>query len=160
MSARAAWRLETLGFDRVYRYVAGKVDWFSAGLPHEGRLAAVPRAADLVRTEVVTCRLDDRVGEVHERVHTTEIDRAVVVNDQKIVLGMLDQLALAAAPETRAEDVMDAGPVTYRPDTLLPALVEHLREGPEVVLVTTADGELVGVIRRDDVFAEGEAKSD
>src|SRR3982751_5217946 len=119
MSARAAWRLEHLGFGRVYRYTAGKVDWFGAGLPREGRLAAVPRAADLVYKDIVTCRPDEHVGSVHARVHAAKIDRAVVVNEEKIVLGVLDRLALAAAPETPAEDVMDAGPLTYRPDALL-----------------------------------------
>ncbi len=46
MSPRAAWRLESLGFTRVYDYVAGKVDWFAAGFPREGRLAqAMPLVA-------------------------------------------------------------------------------------------------------------------
>ena len=35
MSPRAAWRLESLGFARVYDYVAGKADWMAAGLPTE-----------------------------------------------------------------------------------------------------------------------------
>ena len=33
MSPRAAWRLEGLGFERVYDYVPGKADWFASGLP-------------------------------------------------------------------------------------------------------------------------------
>ncbi len=46
MSPRAAWRFESLGGTRVYDYVAGKVDWFAAGLPREGRPAqAVPLVA-------------------------------------------------------------------------------------------------------------------
>lgn len=36
MSARAAWRLEQLGFERVFRYTPGKADWAAAGLPMEG----------------------------------------------------------------------------------------------------------------------------
>src|SRR5688572_23586838 len=36
MSPRAASRLETLGFEQVYDYVAGKADWGSGGLPLEG----------------------------------------------------------------------------------------------------------------------------
>src|SRR5947209_3912316 len=39
MSSRAAWRLETLGFTTVYRYVAGKIDWMAAGLATERELA-------------------------------------------------------------------------------------------------------------------------
>src|SRR5437899_9203092 len=102
MSARAAWRLETLGFARVHRYTAGKVDWFGAGLPCEGRLAAVARAADAARRDITTCGPDETVGTVHARVHAAGLDRAVVVNERRIVLGVLDRLALEALPETRA----------------------------------------------------------
>jgi hypothetical protein len=33
MSPRAASRLESIGFEQVYDYVAGKADWGSACLP-------------------------------------------------------------------------------------------------------------------------------
>ena len=36
MSPRAAWRLESIGFEQVYDYVTGKADWGSFGLPLEG----------------------------------------------------------------------------------------------------------------------------
>ena len=42
MSPRAAWRLDSLGFQQVYDYVAGEADWFASGLPREGRDAAIP----------------------------------------------------------------------------------------------------------------------
>jgi CBS domain-containing protein len=159
MSARAAWRLESLGFDPVYRYTAGKVDWFGAGLPREGRLAAVPRAADVARRDIATCGPDETIGRVHERVHAAGLDRAVVVNEQRIVLGVLDRLALTAGPETRAEDVMDAGPLTYRPDTLLTEVIEYMQSGLAALLVTTCDGELVGLVVRDDLLAAGDHAS-
>ncbi len=151
MSARAAWRLESLGLERVYRYTAGKEDWFAAGLPREGRLSAVPRAGDVARRGVPTCAPDERVGDVRARVRDAGGDRAVVVNAQRIVLGVLDHLALQAEPDAPAEAVMDAGPVTYRPDTLQSELVHHLQEhGVSAALITTADGELVGLFCRDD----------
>ena len=49
MSPRAACRLETLGFERTFDYMAGKADWIAAGLPTEGRLASEPRAGDVAR---------------------------------------------------------------------------------------------------------------
>ena len=70
MSPRAAWRLESLGFREVYDYAAGEADWFAGGLPREGRDAAIPRAGDVARRDVPTCGLDDRVGEVRERVRS------------------------------------------------------------------------------------------
>jgi hypothetical protein len=65
--ARAASRLETLGFRQVYRYQPGKADWFAAGLPREGREAYTPRVADIARRDVPTCRIDERVDAVHDR---------------------------------------------------------------------------------------------
>jgi CBS domain-containing protein len=153
MSARAAWRLESLGFAQVYRYTAGKTDWFGAGLAREGRLAAVPRAADLARADVPTCGPREPVGAVRARVQAAGADQAVVVNEQRIVLGVLDRLALQAAPETPAEEAMQTAPVTHRPDTLASELAEHLRGGPAAVLVTTGDGELVGLLRAEDAAA-------
>ena len=41
--------------------MAGRVDWFAAGLPREGRLAHVPRVGDLARRDVPTCRLDEPI---------------------------------------------------------------------------------------------------
>ena len=39
-SPHAARRLDALGYDNVYDYEAGKLDWISAGLPTEGGAAA------------------------------------------------------------------------------------------------------------------------
>ena len=54
MSARAAWRLESLGFTHVYRYTAGKMDWRASGLPIEGQFADEPCAKDIARRDVPT----------------------------------------------------------------------------------------------------------
>ena len=55
MSPRAAWRLESIGFTRVYDYVAGKADWGSFGLPLEGRRPSSTRVGAHVRTDVPAC---------------------------------------------------------------------------------------------------------
>ncbi len=47
MSPRAAWRLESLGFTKVFDYVAGKADWSASGLPMEGKLANYCRAGSV-----------------------------------------------------------------------------------------------------------------
>ena len=56
MSPRAASRLESIGFERVYNYVAGKADWGSAGLALEGENGSETRAGAHIRTDVPTCR--------------------------------------------------------------------------------------------------------
>src|SRR5216683_1666901 len=59
MSKRAAWRLETLGFEQVHHYTPGKEDWMAAGLPIEGSKASIPRVGGVARRDVPTCRLDE-----------------------------------------------------------------------------------------------------
>jgi hypothetical protein len=69
MSPRAACRLDTLGFQQVYDYMPGKVDWMARGLALEGEKTGEPRAIDVARTDVVTCELQDTIGAVRERAH-------------------------------------------------------------------------------------------
>jgi len=97
LSARAAVRLETLGFERVFRYTPGKVDWFAARLPREGRLASQPRAGDVAHVDVPTCRLNERVGDVAQRARNTGRNVCVVLHDDRVVLGLLDAASLNAA---------------------------------------------------------------
>jgi CBS domain-containing protein len=150
MSARAAWRLETLGFEWVNRYTPGKVDWFAAGLPREGKLAALPRIGDAADRGVLTCGIRDTVDEVHGRLQQAGQDLCVVLNDRRIVLGVVRERDLGSHPEAPIEEIMDPGPVTFRPDILLSEMVEHMQKsGGRInrILVTTADGELIGLLR-------------
>jgi hypothetical protein len=62
MSARAAWRLEQLGFDDIHDYVAGRRDWQEAGLPVKGTDVRGPTVADAMTLEPPTCSPDDHVG--------------------------------------------------------------------------------------------------
>src|SRR5262249_36215240 len=126
MSARAAWRLESLGFTQVFRYTAGKSDWFAAGLPSEGTRASVPRAGDVARRDVPTCRLTDRIGDVRGRLPATAEPVCVVVNEAQVVLGRLRGPALAADPQLTAEAVMESGPTTIRPNELLADLSRRM----------------------------------
>jgi CBS domain-containing protein len=88
---------------------------------------------------------------VRERVRAAEWDICVVVNEEKVVLGLLRERDLAADPETTAESVMRSGPVTYRPDTLVTEVAERLEQrGVPGILVTLPNGALVGWLRRDD----------
>src|SRR5437870_10292079 len=103
MSARAAWRLESLGFTRVFRYTGGKLDWLAFGLPREGKLAGFPTALDALRRDVPTCRPSERVGEAAERAAEAGWDSCVVVNARQIVLGILRMKALEGDPHRTAE---------------------------------------------------------
>ena len=152
MSPRAAWRLESLGFDNVSDYVAGKADWFGAGLAREGTQSTLLRARDIAREPGATCVLTDRVGEAAQRARAAGQTECLVLTAGRVVLGRVGDLE--GDPDALVEDVMQAGPTTVRLDEPLEALVGRLlvRDVSQVVL-TTSDGVLVGLLDR----AEAEA---
>src|SRR5438876_10705890 len=147
MSPRAAWRLESIGFTRVYDYVAGKADWGSFGLPLEGTKGA--RAGEYARADVPTCRLEERLQEVRHQVSAAGWATCIVVNASGVVLGRLGRKALASAEDATVEAVMTAGPSTVRPSITLADIVERMQSQKLTsALVTRSDGTLVGVLRR------------
>jgi len=155
MSNRAAWRLEGLGFLPVYRYAAGKRDWFAFGLPMQGTFSSIPRAIDIVRRDVPTCHLQDRIGEVYRRCQEAGWQVCLVVNEANIVLGRLRGDAWQAAPETPVEQIMENGPTTFRPDNFLEPLIQRMRQKKVgSVILTNSDGVLLGLLYRKD----GEAR--
>ena len=151
MSPRAAWRLESLGFTQVYDYVAGKLDWLAAGLPTEGSNAQQPRAGDMARRDVPTCGLTERLGEVRELVRAAGWDACVVVNPERVVLGLLRAKELEADPGLRIEQAMRPGPSTFRPHVSIGEMARFMVDHDlESSAITTSDGRLVGLLRRQD----------
>ena len=151
MSPRAAWRLESLGFKKVYDYVAGKSDWIAAGLPVEGKAAAVPRAIDAVTRDVPTCGPFDRIGDVSDQVEAAREDVCIVTNDEGIVFGRLRRRALSRDRGKAVHEVMESGPTTTRADDELQGLVERLHgAGVRSILITTPEGRLLGIVYRED----------
>jgi CBS domain-containing protein len=151
MSARAAWRLASLGFDQVYRYAAGKEDWIAFGLPTEGTDADVPTAGDVADRNAPTCASDDRLGDVRDRVRQAGWTSCIAVNEQRVVLGRVRGSALNGDPDRTVEAVMEAGPTTVRPSEPLEALVKRMQERRVgSIVVTSPDGVLIGVLRRED----------
>jgi Mg/Co/Ni transporter MgtE len=154
LSPRAACRLETLGFSEVYDYMPGKVDWLARGLPREGENAGEQRAIDLAVDDVVTCALDDQIGPVRERVAASRYGFAFVVSRERVLLGRLRRAVLEGDGEATAGAVMEPGPSTVRADSQPEALVKRMREDDLTSLpVTTPEGELLGLARRDDLEA-------
>ncbi|MGH2614161.1 MAG: CBS domain-containing protein [Thermomicrobiales bacterium] len=149
MSPRAAWRLESLGFSQVYEYVAGKADWLAFGLPSEGHDANTQRVGQIARRDVPTCALHERVPEVRDRVETAGWDECLVVNDRQVVLGRLHGASLEVPADTTAEEAMEPGPTTTRPDEPLIRIGPRLRDKHVGrIIVTTPDGRLVGIAER------------
>src|ERR671919_1086857 len=147
MSPRAASRLESIGFGRVYDYVAGKADWGSAGLPLEGAEGSETRAGAHVRADVPTCRPHDRLRKVCERLDESGWDTCFVVDEQSVVLGRLGRRVIRGREDVTAEQAMTPGPSTIRPSARLDAIIERMRRQNLTNLpVTTSDGRLLGLL--------------
>ena len=113
----------------MHDYVRGKADWAVHGLPLEGRTAGRRRAIEIARKDIPTCGPRDRLGDVRERVRAAGQEICVVVNERGIVLGRLQRKAWEKAPESAAEDCMQLGPPTTRPDIFLHEVIERFRKG-------------------------------
>jgi len=127
-----------------------------AGLPTEGTNAQRPRLVDVVRRDVPTCSLDERLGDVRHRAVTAGWDACVVVSQERIVLGLLRAKELDADPDLPVEQVMRPGPSTYRPFVSVEELRRTMTErNMDSSPVTTSDGKLVGLVRKQDISAPG-----
>lgn len=109
MSPRAASRLESLGFEQAYDYVAGKADWGSAGLPLEGAQGSETRAGAHARTDAPTCSLNDRLRQVCESLDASGWDTCFVVDERRVVLGRLGRRAIRGREDVTAEQAMTPG---------------------------------------------------
>jgi Mg/Co/Ni transporter MgtE len=135
----------------VYDYVTGKQDWLAAGLPSDGSNASRPRAGDVARSDVPTCRMDELLGDVRGRVQAGGWNACVVVNEERVVLGLLRSKELEGDAALRIEAAMRPGPSTFRPFVAIEEMAEYMIEHDlESAPVTTSDGRLVGLLRRSD----------
>ena len=151
MSPRAAARLETLGFDKVYDYVSGKSDWIAAGLPTVRQSAGVPTAGATLRAGDVVGHVSERLGDAARRARAEGRDELIVVDDWHVVLGRIRGAALDGDPDAPIEDVMRPGPATIRPDTPLEDVVASLgAAGVANTLVTDPDGRFIGTVYLED----------
>jgi CBS domain-containing protein len=141
-----------MGFTKVYDYPAGKKSWGSYELPHEGTSLTERTAGDVAHRDVPTCTLDEPLAEVRERARAAGWDTCIVVNDQRVVLGRLGRRAVGSDNDESVEEAMSPGPSTVRPSIGTDALLErmHARKLTSYV-VTTPDGRLVGLIRRNEL---------
>lgn len=150
MSPRAAWQLERLGFDTVYDYVLGKVDWMAAGLPTVRADITERRALDAADRDPPMCGPDTPVALAAQRVAGAGRASLVVINDSRIVLGRAGLRDLRGPRDTAVEAVMQPGPATVRAHEPLDPLIDRMasRRANEMI-VSTPEGRLLGVVYGD-----------
>jgi Mg/Co/Ni transporter MgtE len=139
----------------VFDYVPGKQAWYEENEPREGKATDEIWIGDVADGSVPTCHLNERIGELRDRVRADGRDTCVVINAHGIVLGLLRKKALEASSQATAEEVMDPGPKTFRPNVTLQELLKSMRDHDIQTnsLVTALDGRLLGVISRADAEA-------
>ena len=122
------------------------------GLPLEGEKASEPRAIDVARTDVATCGLDDTIGSVRERAALSRYGFAFVLGPGGVLLGRLRRAALAGDADARAEDLMEPGPSTTRPDTAPDKLLAKLATADlTTAVLSDPEGRLMGIVCREDL---------
>jgi Mg/Co/Ni transporter MgtE len=91
------------------------------------------------------------LGDVRERVRAAGWDACVVVNEDRIVMGLLRAEQLGREGDLTAESAMRPGPSTFRPNAAIDEVAESMakRDLPNA-LVTTSEGELLGLLVRED----------
>src|SRR5436189_5693568 len=112
VSPRAAWRLGTLGFERVTDYVPGKQAWYEENEPREGKAVDEIWIGDVADAEVPTCGLTERVGAVRARVRAAGSETCVVVNSERVVLGLLRKSERDGDPQATPEAWQRPGATT------------------------------------------------
>jgi Mg/Co/Ni transporter MgtE len=101
--------------------------------------------------ETPSCALHYQLGDVRDRLRAAGKTSCIVVNDQRVILGRLRGESLDGDAEQTVEEVMEAGPTTVRPSESLDALIGRMQKRKaKSIIVSTAAGVLVGVLRRED----------
>lgn len=89
--------------------------------------------------------------QVRRKVSNQDWDACVVVNEDRIVFGLLRADELGQGTDEPVEDIMGRGPSTFRPhvpvDELAHYMIQH--ELPSIP-ITTSDGRLVGLLTLED----------
>jgi CBS domain-containing protein len=139
-------RLESLGFTDVYDYVGGKADWSARGLPMEGELAGYAAAVHAIQTDVPTCLVGDSLQTVTAMLGSAPV--CIVTDGSGVVLGRVRAHELDSGGET-ADDIMEEGPSTFRPDVPLEELLERMQShNVDSVVITDPGGRLIGTVER------------
>ncbi len=87
---------------------------------------------------------------MRDRLRTTGgWDVCIVVDAQRVVLGLVSSSALSGDPSVPVEDVMESAPTTFRPNLGIAEMPDYLGKQPiPQAVITTSDGVLIGLWRR------------
>jgi Mg/Co/Ni transporter MgtE len=132
--------------------VPGKVDWLAHNLEVEGDDPNPPTAGGLMRDDVVRCAPSDRAGDVLESIKRSRFPFGLVTSEDGTLLGRVRASILDAGSEQPVGDIAEPGPKTFRPHRSAATVAGQLAEKDlRWAIVTTPEGQLLGVASRDDL---------
>lgn len=97
--------------------------------------------------------MDERIDAVRERVHAAGWEVCVVVNDERVVFGLLRKAELLKGQDEPIEQIMRPGPSTFRPHVRIEEMAAYMMEHDlSSSPITTSDGRLVGILLKEDAL--------
>lgn len=115
-------------------------------MPFEGTARFVNSVLD---PDAPTCSVPAFIRDVRARLEASR-HGLIAVDEHDVVLGRLGHDALDADDDTRVEHLMREGPTTIRPNAELDDIVDRMRRRDiPSMIVTRADGTLLGLLERD-----------
>lgn len=105
-----------------------------------------------MRDDAVLCRPTDRPSEVCERIERSAYPFALVISQDRTLLGRAPASALDPGSERPVWDVAEPGPKTFRPHASAEEVAGFLADkGFRWAIITTPEGRLLGVASREDL---------
>jgi Mg/Co/Ni transporter MgtE len=97
--------------------------------------------------------MDERIDEVRERLSAAGWEVCVVVNDERVVFGLLRKGELVKGRDEPVEQIMRPGPSSFRPHVRIEEMALYMTEHDlPSSPITTSDGRLVGILLREDAL--------
>jgi CBS domain-containing protein len=121
-------------------------------LPVEGDRPEAPIVGRVMRDDAVLCRPTDPVANVRDSIERSPYPFALVISDDRRLLGRAPVSVLDAASDSPVWDVAEPGPKTFRPHVAAEKVAEVLAaKGLRWAIVTTPEGRVLGVASREDL---------
>jgi CBS domain containing-hemolysin-like protein len=111
------------------------------------------RVGAIARTHAATCRIDERVSDLTERLQDERLAVVVRTTDAgDVVIGVVRDDVLALPGDTEVAQVIQPAPPSVRPSITSAELAKSMdKSGESWVLVTNLDGTFIGVVWREDL---------
>ena len=124
------------------------MDWLAFALTIEGE-EKWSMLFHRIERRVATCSVSDCVGEAKQRARQMGSGLCAVINEENIVLGVVERDEWDTTAATPVEQVMKSAFTTLRPSAFVEEATELLEKNSlDAVLITTSDGKLFGIFRR------------